>query len=173
MKQQHTRGSGGDARRRGAQGRDQASHERASPIDPARIARILARDAVEIDRAGQDIARRCADLPPTQIRNFYGPFVELRAELKTPQASQQGGDQQPAPPGYANALLMHRARIHYMAARDSHHHADLIRDWFSALIDAATKAGGALTVKSVEAICDLAEAVVAYHYAERSDRNRD
>lgn len=172
MNQQHTRSGGGDARRRAAQGRGDGTHDRASPIDPAGIARILARDAVQIDSAAQEIASGCRQLAPTQIRNFYGSFVKLRAELKAPQASPQGGgDEQPAPPGYANALLMHRARIHYMAARDGRAH--IIRDWFSAIIDAATRAGRALTVKNVEAICDLAEAVVAYHYAERSEHNRD
>ncbi len=138
---------------------DRRPAETVQNVDQQRVSRILERDAVEIDRTAHKIATACAGLVRTQMRNFYGPIVRLRAEL----------GHHFDPKSFSNALMMHRARVHYLAARERGGNADSLRDWFSKIIDDAVKQ---LTAEKVEAICDLAEAVVAYHYARKEQDNQ-
>jgi len=131
------------------------------PISADEIQKILQRGAEEIDRNARDVAQRCADLSPTQIRNFYGPIVRLRsdvARIQTPQVRAE----------HARALYMHSARLAYMAARDSR--ATSLHKCFEQMVRAAVKNNQADN-GVVAAICDFAEALVAYH--TQSSKNKE
>jgi CRISPR type III-A-associated protein Csm2 len=127
------------------------------PIPRERVEAILNHSAEDIDSTGQQIARECRGLPRTQMRNFYGPIVRLRSDL----ASNPSREPRPE---YANALMMHRARLVYMAARPDGRHAEALARWFAELVITAVR-NNRVEAGKVEAICDLAEAIVAYHYA--------
>ena len=77
----------------------------------------------------------------TQLRNFYGPIASLRVKSD--------------PEEQKRALRMHRSRLAYLVARAGGS-ANELWDLFGNLLK--TSEG-----KQIEAVCDLAEAVVAYH----------
>lgn len=115
---------------------------------------ILNQDAQQLDATASKIAEQCKELPRTQMRNFYGPIVRLRNEL----AGEPTADLSRR---HARDLTMHRARLVYMAARNVA--ARPLQKSFAELVGEAIRDNRAEKEK-VRAICDFAEAVVAYHY---------
>jgi CRISPR type III-A-associated protein Csm2 len=109
---------------------------------------VLGGDAAAIDELGEDLGRRLRELPPTQLRNFYGPIAKLR--------SQSGADER------KKRARAHRWRVAYLVAR-ADRKADPLWPVFGELLKRAE------TQEHIDSICDLAEAVVAYHkYFEKN-----
>jgi CRISPR type III-A-associated protein Csm2 len=115
------------------------------------IAAVLSGDATKIDeiaeRIGQSLANR--RLSPSQIRNFYGPLIRVRA--------MQAGDKQ-----RTASLRMHRSRLAYLVKR-ADGKADELWDVFGELLKTADG-------DQIDSVCNFAEAVVAYHRFFKSDR---
>jgi CRISPR type III-A-associated protein Csm2 len=106
------------------------------------IAAVLSGDATKIDEIADRLASRLAGgINRTQIRNFYGPIAMLRTKSD--------------PEERKRALRMHRSRLAYLVARAGGS-ANELWDLFGDLLKTAEG-------KQIEAVCDLAEAVVAYH----------
>jgi len=109
--------------------------------------KILAGDAATIDEVAECFAKELKRLNRTQMRNFYTPFTRIRA---TPDEQER-----------RKAIIQHRARTAYLAAREKE--AKPIWDLFEGLLrkaDSNTK---------IDALCDLAEALIAYHRRESSE----
>jgi CRISPR type III-A-associated protein Csm2 len=116
------------------------------------LEKILQNSAQDIDESARKIAEECQGLSRTQMRNFFGPIVRLRSELAKPS---------PDRARHARDLFMHSARVTYMAARDGK--AWPLESCFTPLIRAAVK-NNSVPDDTLRAICDFAEALVAYHY---------
>jgi CRISPR/Cas system CSM-associated protein Csm2 small subunit len=132
-------------------------------LQAEKIKAILEHKPADIDQIAAEIAQNCRDnrgnlLPPTQMRNFYGPIVRLRSDI----ASISRSDWDTPRQDLAIPLSMHSTRLLYMAARDPK--AAVLRDSFRPLISTAIQ-NNAITPAKVITICDFAEAVVAHHYA--------
>src|SRR5579885_378083 len=133
--------------------RNQSNGERDDrpPLSREEVQAILGNGVQEIDAAARKIAQQCSGLPRTQMRNFYGPIVRLRNEL----AADPNADLSRR---HARELMMHRARLVYMAARNGA--AGPLQKSFADLVGDAIRDNHAEREK-VAAICDFAEAVVA------------
>jgi CRISPR type III-A-associated protein Csm2 len=106
------------------------------------IAAVLSGDATKIDEIADHVAARIVGgINKTQIRNFYGPIAIIRTKSD--------------PEEQKRALRMHRSRLAYLVARAGGS-ANELWELFSDLLKTAEG-------KQIEAVCDLAEAVVAYH----------
>jgi CRISPR type III-A-associated protein Csm2 len=123
-----------------------------SPRDREDIAAVLNGDATRIDEVAERLAMRLVrGLNRSQIRNFYGPIAIIRTKDD--------------PEERKKALRMHRSRLAYLVARAGGSAEDL---WgiFGELLKRAEGA-------QIDAVCDLAEAVVAYHrYYDEKEKNR-
>ena len=115
------------------------------------VAAVLSGDATRIDEVAERLAKRLAErkLNRTQIRNFYGPIVIVRTK---------GGEER------KKALRMHRSRLAYLVAR-ADGKADELWTLFSELLKRAEG-------EQIDAVCDLAEAVVAYHRYHGREENQ-
>ncbi len=106
------------------------------------IAAVLSGDAGKIDEIADRLAARIVGgINRTQIRNFYGPIAMLRVKSDAEERKR--------------ALRMHRSRLAYLVARAGGS-ANELWELFGDLLKTAEG-------KQIEAVCDLAEAVVAYH----------
>ncbi|HLH50970.1 MAG TPA: type III-A CRISPR-associated protein Csm2 [Roseiarcus sp.] len=140
------------------QNRPRSSEDDNRPVlTSEEVQAILSGDANKLNDAAQKIANGCGNLPPTQMRNFYGPIVRLRNEL----ASEPNADLSIR---HAHDLMMHRVRLVYMAARNNA--ARPLQKSFAELVAAAISNNRRVEKEKVQAICDFAEAVVAYHYSQ-------
>ncbi|MBV8360099.1 MAG: type III-A CRISPR-associated protein Csm2 [Deltaproteobacteria bacterium] len=119
------------------------------------IAAVLSGDATRIDEIAERLGKRLAErkLNRTQIRNFYGPITIVRAEDN--------------PDKRKKALRMHRSRLAYLVARADRGAADDLWDLFGELLKRAEGK------TQIDAVCDLAEAVVAYHRYHDKRRETD
>jgi len=117
------------------------------------VAAVLSGDAARIDEVADRLAKRLVErkLNRTQIRNFYGPIAIVRAEDD--------------PEKRKKALRMHRSRLAYLVAR-AERRADDLWDLFSELLKRAEGE------TQIDAVCDLAEAVVAYHRYHGREENQ-
>ncbi|MGO9056345.1 MAG: type III-A CRISPR-associated protein Csm2 [Candidatus Binataceae bacterium] len=107
------------------------------------VADVLSGDATKIDEIAERLAARLkGGINRSQIRNFYGPIAILRTKSD--------------PEEQKRALRMHRSRLAYLVARAGGS-ANELWDLFGDLLKTAE------TRKQIDAVCDLAEAVVAYH----------
>jgi CRISPR type III-A-associated protein Csm2 len=130
---------------------------------------ILDREPASLDDAARKIAERCKDLPRAQMRNFYGPIVRLRNELASGRSKDLGsGASKDLAVRHARELMMHKVRLVYMKARNND--AEALQQSFADLIEKAISNNRAERDK-VEAICDFAEAVLAYHYSQAEERD--
>jgi CRISPR type III-A-associated protein Csm2 len=111
--------------------------------------KILAGDAATIDQVAERFAKKLKDLNRTQMRNFYTPFTRIRANRKEQERK--------------NAIIQHRARTAYLVAREKK--AEPIWDLFGDLLNSAKDDD-----LQIDALCDLAEALIAYHRRESSER---
>ncbi len=118
------------------------------------VSDILEHKPDRIDELAGELANQISRLTHSQVRNFYAPFVRLRGELAAGQDRSKE---------HARLLLMHKARTAYMAARDRK--AEPLSGWFGTLFTKAARDGHARP-QEVRALCDFAEAVVAYHYSK-------
>jgi CRISPR type III-A-associated protein Csm2 len=114
------------------------------------VAAVLSGDASKIDEIADQLGQKlvAAGLNTSQIRNFYGPIAIVRAKSDPEQRKR--------------ALRMHRSRLAYLVARARGGGANELWNLFGDLLKRAEG-------KEIEPVCDLAEAVVAYHryYLER------
>jgi CRISPR type III-A-associated protein Csm2 len=138
-------------RRSGPAGRPPQHFEQPRPVSIP-LEKILQNSAQDIDESARKIAEECKDLSNTQMRNFFGPIVRLRSDLAKPS---------PDRTRHARDLFMHCARVTYMAARDGK--ARPLERCFTPLVRAAVK-NNSVQDDALRAICDFAEALVAYHY---------
>lgn len=107
------------------------------------VAAILNGDATKIDEIAERLASKLVGgINRTQVRNFYGPIAILRTKSD--------------PEDRKKALRMHRSRLAYLVAR-ARGSADELWELFGDLLKSAEGD------KQIDAVCDLAEAVVAYH----------
>lgn len=107
------------------------------------IADVLSGDAAKIDAIAERLATRLkGGINRNQIRNFYGPIAILRAKSD--------------PEEQKRALRMHRSRLAYLVARAGGS-ANELWELFGDLLKTAEGK------RQIDAVCDLAEAVVAYH----------
>jgi CRISPR type III-A-associated protein Csm2 len=131
-------------------GRDGQESQR----DAEDIAAVLSGDATRIDEVAERLAERLVQrkLNSTQIRNFYGPISVVRT-MDNPEDRKK-------------AFRMHRSRVAYLVAR-ADGRADKLWDLFGQLLKTAEG-------RRIDAVCDLAEAVVAYHrYHEKRSKIDD
>ena len=105
---------------------------------------VLSADPAKIDTRAEELAESIvrAGLATSQVRNFYGAIAKLRAESELSKQLRQ--------------LAMHRSRLAYLTAR-ADGKANALWDVFGPLLKDAKDE------KQVSALCDFAEAVVAYH----------
>lgn len=117
---------------------------------------VLSRDPAKIDSRAEELAQSMvnASLTTSQVRNFYGAIARIRA----------GEDLQKQ----RRELAMHRARLAYLTARAEGKAASLW-DVFGPLLKELASGGDAA---QVGALCDFAEAVVAYHKYHESKNKR-
>lgn len=117
----------------------------AAGVDAKAISQgVLACDPAKIDAGAEEVARELVrrGLGASQIRNFYGTIEKIRAAGDiTKQVSQ---------------LKLNRARLAYLNARASGK-AEPLWAVFEILLRRATEG------REVEAVCNFAEAIVAYH----------
>ena len=107
------------------------------------VADVLSGDAGKIDAIAERLASRLkGGINRSQIRNFYGPIAILRTKSD--------------PEEQKRALRMHRSRLAYLVARAGGS-ANELWELFGDLLKTAE------SKKQIDAVCDLAEAVVAYH----------
>lgn len=108
---------------------------------------VLGRDAAKIDTRAEELAQSMvnAGLTPSQVRNFYGAIVRMRAEEDVERQRRE--------------LAMHRSRLAYLTAR-AQGRANSLWEVFGPLLKDLAASG---TPAQVSALCDFAEAVVAYH----------
>jgi CRISPR type III-A-associated protein Csm2 len=119
------------------------------------IAAVLSGDPAKIDELADRLAARLAGaINRAQLRNFYGPIAILRAKSD--------------PEEQRRALRMHRSRLAYLVARAGPG-ANELWEIFGELLKNAEGS------KQISAVCDLAEALVAYHryYEEQKSRGRE
>jgi CRISPR type III-A-associated protein Csm2 len=144
-----------------SQTRDRQSSREGQPNHPApatpsapviAVDKILEGSPEDLDAGAHQIAQSCKGLSRSQMRNFFGPIVRLRAELANPSFD---------PRRCARNLYMHSARVTYMAARDDD--AASLEHSFKSLVQKAVLNSAIESVK-LRSICDFAEAIVAYHY---------
>jgi CRISPR type III-A-associated protein Csm2 len=131
------------------QARDHSSThggQRGGP-EEERLRPILEGEAEAIVKQAESLAREIEKLPPTQIRNFYTPLVQLRESQDELSVK-------------LHKLALHRPRLAYMKARKSEA-GPLQRD-FDWLIREVVKQKDP---KQLEYLFEFAEAVVAYHKA--------
>jgi CRISPR type III-A-associated protein Csm2 len=145
----------GGQRDRGDRPSPQDQRAPAPSISPEEIQKILEHHPEDLDKSARNIAQQCQGLERTQIRNFYGPVVRLRSDLA-------GVASEPLQLRHARDLFMHSARLAYMAARNGK--AKPLENCFTQLVRAAVK-NNRIEDAKLRAICDFAEAVVAYHYS--------
>jgi CRISPR type III-A-associated protein Csm2 len=116
------------------------------------VAAVLSGDATRIDEVAERLAKRLVrGLNRSQIRNFYGPIAIIRAKNDSEERKK--------------ALRMHRSRLAYLVARAGGSAEEL---WgiFGELLKRAEG-------PQIDAVCDLAEAVVAYHrYYDEQEKSR-
>ena len=115
---------------------------------------VLAADSAKIDAGAQQLAEAIqrAGLLTNQIRNFYGSIAKLQAESD--------------PLRQRRHLAMLRSRLAYLTARADGKADDLWKVFDPLLKEAKTE-------QQVNAICDFAEAIVAYHkYYEWKNRRQ-
>jgi len=132
--------------------RSQTSEERSHYQQD--VAAVLSGDATRIDEIAEQLGEKLATarLSSFQIRNFYGPIAIVRTKSD--------------PEDRKRALRMHRSRLAYLVAR-ARGGANELWNLFGDLLKTAEGA-------QIESVCDLAEAVVAYHryYDERRGSSR-
>lgn len=105
-----------------------------------------------IVREAESLARAIKDLPPTQLRNFYTPLIQLR-------------ESQDDLPAKLHKLVLHRPRLAYMKARKRE--AGPLQETFNWLIIEVARLKDP---KQLEHLFEFAEAVVAYHKAQKTER---
>ncbi len=116
---------------------------------------VLSADPAKIDTRAEELAESIvrAGLATSQVRNFYGAIAKLRAEGELSKQLRQ--------------LAMHRSRLAYLTAR-ADGKANALWDVFGPLLKDAKDD------EQVNALCDFAEAVVAYHkYYEWQKKKSD
>jgi CRISPR type III-A-associated protein Csm2 len=116
------------------------------------VAAVLSGDPAGIDELAEGLAMRLVKrkLNSSQIRNFYGPIANLRTKKDE---------------WRKKAFRMHRSRLAYLVAR-ADGRADELWEVFGELLKRAEG-------PQIDAVCDLAEAVVAYHrYYDEQEKNR-
>jgi CRISPR type III-A-associated protein Csm2 len=129
----------------------QGSHEN---LDETQLRAILQGNAEVIVEKAQALAGelRRRDFPPTQLRNFYTPLVQLR-------------ESEDDPPEKLRKLHLQRPRLAYMNARTSGK-ADPLQKNFDWLIrEVAKQKDQQQLKKQLDCLFEFAEAVVAYHKA--------
>ncbi|GEM_PF-2131002 len=139
--------------RRGERRRNDGRTQAGPTLTEEEVQKILRGDPVTIDEVAEQFAQSLRDLNRSQMRNFYNPFTRIRAMRSQEERKK--------------ALIQHRARIAYLVARQgegSANRAKPIWDLFGDLIKKATDDS------QIDALCDLAEALIAYHRRESSDR---
>jgi CRISPR type III-A-associated protein Csm2 len=124
-----------------------------SARDREDVAAVLSGDATRIDEVAERLAMRLVrGLNRSQIRNFYGPIAIVRAKND--------------PEERKKALRMHRSRLAYLVARAGGSAEELWKV-FGELLKRAEGSS------QIDAVCDLAEAVVAYHRYYGEGRRTD
>ena len=108
---------------------------------------VLSRDPAKIDARAEELAQSMvsASLTTSQVRNFYGAIARIRAEENVEKQRRE--------------MAMHRSRLAYLTAR-ADHAADSLWDVFGTLLKELVVNGDP---PKISALCDFAEAVVAYH----------
>src|SRR5579875_910192 len=137
--------------RRGERRRNDGRTQAGPTLTEEEVQKILRGDPVTIDEVAEQFAQSLRDLNRSQMRNFYNPFTRIRAMRSQEERKK--------------ALIRHRARIAYLVARQgegSANRAKPIWDLFGDLIKKATDDS------QIDALCDLAEALIAYHRRESS-----
>ena len=116
------------------------------------IAAVLSGDVTRIDEVAERLAKRLVrGLNRSQIRNFYGPIAIVRTKNDLEERKK--------------ALRMHRSRLAYLVARAGGSAEEL----WSVFGELLKRADG----PQIDFVCDLAEAVVAYHrYHDEKEKNR-
>lgn len=138
------RGPGRGAAEQGRRDRDGGRRDDAGPpVDAAFVEDVLSGDGERIVRRAEELAHGLGRLARAQIRNFYGPVIKLRESERSPKEQ-------------ISRLHLMRARLAYMVARPDGRAAGPLRSAFDALVRA-------VTVETLPALYDFAEAVVAYH----------
>lgn len=130
-----------------ARGNPQPRDSQQGRREEERLRPILQGDEEAIVKQAESLAREIENLPPTQLRNFYTPLIQLR-ESQDDLASK------------LHKLVLHRPRLAYMKARKGEA-GPLQRD-FDWLIREVAREKNA---KQLEHLFEFAEAVVAYHKA--------
>ena len=131
--------------------RESTRDRQESPRDREDVAAVLSGDATRIDEVAERLAMRLVrGLNRSQIRNFYGPIAIIRTKND--------------PEERKKALRVHRSRLAYLVARAGGSAEDL----WSIFGELLKRAEG----PQIDAVCDLAEAVVAYHRYYGREENR-
>ena len=117
-----------------------------------RLRPILKGDEEAIVKQAESLAKEIERLPPTQLRNFYTPLIQLR---------ESQGDLS----GKLHKLVLYRPRLAYMKAREGR--AEPLQRDFDWLIREVAKQKDP---KQLEFLFEFAEAVVAYHKAQKTER---
>ncbi len=132
---------------------DRSRPQQENPRDKEKdVAAVLSGDATKIDEVAERLAMRLVrGLNRSQIRNFYGPIAIVRTKNDAEERKK--------------ALRMHRSRLAYLVARAGGSAEEL----WSVFGELLKRAEGT----QIDAVCDLAEAVVAYHrYYDEMEKNR-
>ena len=143
-----------DRERRPSRPPDRGPGPQEAPHNKEDIAAVLSGDATKIDEIAERLANRLVPrINRTQVRNFYGPIAIVRTRTD--------------PEERKKALRMHRSRLAYLVARAGGS-ADELWNLFGKLLRTAEG-------PQIDAVCDLAEAVVAYHryFDEKRGRGRE
>ena len=147
----------------GGPGRDRQDRERQQhnpELSSDDKQKILAGDAATIDEVAERFAKGLKNLNRTQMRNFYTPFTRIRASRETAERKK--------------AVIQHRARLAYLVAREPR--AKPIWELFEGLLKSVGQEQSANQDKQsnqIDALCDLAEALIAYHYRESKSGGGD
>jgi len=131
---------------------DRSRPQQENPRDKEDVAAVLSGDATKIDEVAERLAMRLVrGLNRSQIRNFYGPIAIVRTKNDAEERKK--------------ALRMHRSRLAYLVA----HAGGSAEELWSVFGELLKRAEGT----QIDAVCDLAEAVVAYHrYYDEMEKNR-
>jgi CRISPR type III-A-associated protein Csm2 len=149
MPSDHGRRTGPPDRSRPQQ--EGARDRQENPRDKEDVAAVLSGDATRIDEVAERLAMRLVQgLNRSQIRNFYGPIAIVRTKND--------------PEERKKALRMHRSRLAYLVARAGGSAGEL----WSVFGELLKRAEG----PQIDNVCDLAEAVVAYHRYYGSEEHR-
>ena len=151
MPSDHERRPGGPPDRSRPQ-QESTRDRQESPRDREDVEAVLSGDATRIDEVAEGLAKRLVGrrLNSSQLRNFYGPIAIVRAKND--------------PEERKKALRMHRSRLAYLVARAGGS-AEQLWNIFGELLKRAEG-------PQIDAVCDLAEAVVAYHRYYGREENR-